>query len=62
VSSDQPAAWGPGIANRQRIVYPALIGIAFGLLLIVIDLSFHVTRVAMYLVWHVAYGNFVCQC
>ena len=21
-----------------------------------------VTRVAMYLVWHVAYGNFICQC
>jgi hypothetical protein len=30
-----PAAWDPHISNRQRFLYPALIGLGFGILLVV---------------------------
>ena len=39
-----PAAIDPRIINRERLLYPALVGIGFGILTIVLDLLFGFTR------------------
>jgi hypothetical protein len=36
-----PAAWDPRISNRQRLLYPALIGLGFGLLVVARDQFTH---------------------
>lgn len=36
-----PAAWDPRISNRERFLYPFLIGLAFGVALVAHDLLFH---------------------
>jgi len=38
-----PAAWDPRISDRDRLVYPILIGLAFGAALVGHDLLFHWT-------------------
>src|SRR2546430_1461992 len=59
-----PAAWGPSAPARWRFVYPRLIGIAIAAFLSVADMFLEciIPRVAMVLVWPVAYGNFICRC
>ncbi len=38
-----PAAWDSRISNRERLVYPILVGLAFGVALVAHDLLFHWT-------------------
>jgi hypothetical protein len=38
-----PAAWDPRISNRERLLYPILVGLAFGGVLVAHDLLFHWT-------------------
>lgn len=38
-----PAAWDPRISNRERLLYPILVGLAFGVALVAHDLVFHWT-------------------
>lgn len=38
-----PAAWDPRISNRGRLLYPILVGLAFGAALVAHDLLFHWT-------------------